>query len=427
MAEEFNDGPPRLLIDQYDNMFTLKDEISRGGQGVVYRTTDTDIAIKQPLVSGTDIPDTSLNLQKRFEHIRLLPLPERIEITLPISILKSEPGYVMQLLNNMKPFEKLFSGRTDAEKYENYSKAGSARFRLGILAKCAAILARLHNAGLVYGDISDKNCFMGEGENPMVWLIDADNLAFETVKGKGGFFTPGYGAPEIVTGRDSSRPRTDCWAFAVLAFKMLTLIHPFLDGKMVQENEDEDNWDSGPNSDESELSLDQKALMGFFPYVYDEDDDSNAAVGGLPPELIFTSQLQRLFQETFGPGRTQPWRRPSMAFWAWELTKAYDQMLVCPKCGMSYFEENNKICPFCDGSKPAYFRAVTPYGVKLYQAQEDQEEHVLPHRLFYPFSLAQNDKPEYYALLDFNTGTSQAVRGTVFPDNLKIEFVEERK
>ena len=34
--------------------------------------------------------------------------------------------------------------------------------------------------------------------------------------------------PEVVQGRDQSRPRTDCWAFAVMTFKLLALCHPFI-------------------------------------------------------------------------------------------------------------------------------------------------------------------------------------------------------
>lgn len=35
-----------------------------------------------------------------------------------------------------------------------YAETGSTRRRLRALSKCASILARLHSAGLVYGDIA---------------------------------------------------------------------------------------------------------------------------------------------------------------------------------------------------------------------------------------------------------------------------------
>ena len=96
--------PESPLVDEYDNIHFLSDELARGGQGVVFRTKDADLAIKQPLDSLGN-PDKASNLRERFNSIRLLPLPSRIPISLPLASLRDEPGYVMRLLNGMKPFE----------------------------------------------------------------------------------------------------------------------------------------------------------------------------------------------------------------------------------------------------------------------------------------------------------------------------------
>jgi len=40
------------LVDEYGNIHYPSEELARGGQGVVFRTTDADLAIKQPL----DVP-----------------------------------------------------------------------------------------------------------------------------------------------------------------------------------------------------------------------------------------------------------------------------------------------------------------------------------------------------------------------------------
>ena len=39
----------RYVVDQYGNRFEITEELARGGQGVVYRTSDADLAVKQPL------------------------------------------------------------------------------------------------------------------------------------------------------------------------------------------------------------------------------------------------------------------------------------------------------------------------------------------------------------------------------------------
>ena len=109
--------------------------------------------------------------------------------------------------------------KNEAKKIVHYYKTGGLRRRLNALFKCASLLARLHGNGMVYGDISPNNIFISEGlEDPSVWLIDADNIRFEITAGGSVVYTPKYGAPELVQGKDGGRPASDCHAFAVVAF-----------------------------------------------------------------------------------------------------------------------------------------------------------------------------------------------------------------
>ena len=431
------------LSDEYGNLHYLASEISRGGQGVVFRTTDADLAIKQALKTA-DQPDGNAQLRARFQHIRLLPMPSRIPVSLPLAILRDEPGYVMWLLSDMESFASFeLDGKTKkaiekeaaplppwledvrdpdrALRLFHYARTGSTRRRLFALAKCAAILARLHAAGLVYGDISPNNAFIGEGWSREVWLIDADNLRFERPSGGGTFFTQGYGAPEIVRGMDSSRPRSDSWAFAVMAFKLLALCHPFI-GKKVQEPEDEESgWDAEPLPDGAPADLHEQAYAGYLPFVDDEDDNSNEARGGLSRQIVATLEMQRLFQYTLGAGRTQAHRRPALFFWARALTQAFDRSLDCPTCHMSYFADDHEACPYCRALRPAFVRARTPRWEVL--IGDGTQEFKLPHRLFHPFSFEHHDDTEYEA--DLSRTPAIPVRGTKpFPAELQFEYVQ---
>ncbi len=49
MTETIEHQDLRHLVDEYGNSHQVTDELARGGQGVVFRTKDTDLAIKQPL------------------------------------------------------------------------------------------------------------------------------------------------------------------------------------------------------------------------------------------------------------------------------------------------------------------------------------------------------------------------------------------
>ncbi|MGB3976015.1 MAG: lipopolysaccharide kinase InaA family protein [bacterium] len=454
MSNSDQKSSPRLIIDEYENHHYISTELARGGQGVVFRTTDVDVAIKQP-IDATGQLDKNIDLRNRFQNIRILPLPPRIPISLPLSILRDEPGYVMYLLNDMEPFEVFdMSGKTYRElqkkfdtkklqlpkwlekisdiktrlKTHHYADSGSTKRRLYALSKCAAILARLHSAGLVYGDISLKNVFFGTKSSRDVWLIDADNLRLEMIEGGSVVYTPHYGAPEIVQNTDSSRPRTDCWAFAVMAFSMLTMSHPFIGKKVLEPDDEESGWDTDPASDDELVDLDEKAYAGYLPFVDDKDDDSNIAVTfpPLPRDLVMTSALQQLFQETLGVGRTQPHRRPTMAFWALELSRAHDLSLDCPNCKMSFFADDRDACPYCDTPRPAFFRAKTDRWQILFPAIS--KEHSLPHRLFNPFSMEHFDDTEYEMVIDVSKKEAKPVRGTkLFPLELSIDFVEAKK
>ena len=446
MREPTEHQAPRVLVDEYGNFHQITDELARGGQGVVYRTKDSDLAVKQPLDASGKL-DKTANLRECFQRIRLLPMPQRIPISLPLAILRDEPGYVMRLLNDMKPFAVFDLDGRIKKKLEDerkvlpqwlakipekdlalrllyYASTGSTRRRLRALAKCAAILARLHNAGMVYGDISSKNVFVGEGDNPDVWLIDADNMRTELLNGGASVYTPGYGAPEVVLGRDQSSPRTDCWAFAVMAFKLLVLCHPFIGNKVLQSEKDDVGWDaeSQTRSDSAPLSMQDQAYAGHLPFVDDEDDDSNSGAGGLPRVLVTTPGLHRLFQATFGSGREHPSTRPTMAFWALELTKAADRALDCPECAMSYFADDHASCPYCRGERPAFTRIQTPRWEIVIPASTT--ELALPHRLFHPFSFESHDTMEYESVLNFASKTAVPARGAnAFPDSVIFNFV----
>lgn len=443
-------------IDEYDNVFEVTQPLSSGGQGIVYRLTDADLALKRPARDGVVLEDVRFN--DEFKKVRLLALPDRVQVTTPLSTLKGAPGYVMRLLNGMRPLtlfqlkpedEKAFEGKPlpawlagfdDDRKrrggyvYLHYAKTGGAKRRHLTLAKTAAILARLHANGLVYGDISLNNVFVGEGADPAVWLIDADNLRLERARGGGGVYTPGLGAPEVVTGKDDSRPRSDCWAFAVMAYKLLRLAHPFLGAKVSGESGEEEDWANVPLGGAPGMTAEDMAYSGMFPFVDDENDRSNALpknVMTIPRDWLFTTQLKRLFQETLGAGRTDASRRPAIGFWAMECARAADLMITCPNCGMTYFPESVKLCPYCDSDNSPYVLIKTSRW-RLLASEKDVTDGTLglPHRMFHPFSLRQFDEIERYCesdvtlSLDFGRRISAAQRGSVLPEGIEVSFSE---
>lgn len=404
--------------DEYSNLHERGSELGRGGQGVVFRTRDPDVAIKLAL-DGNGRSVAYAGYLARLRRVRALPVPRRLHLSAPMAVLKDTAGYVMRLLNGMEPFSTFFAapsaglGRGNmpawlssmppelAQRLLAYRDTGGLHRRLVALYKCSTVLARLHGAGLVYGDVSPANAFLSR--DPVsrdVWLIDADNLRYEMSGSRLGVYTPSFGAPELVQGLDGGRPRTDCHAFAVMAFWMLTSLHPFI-GALVEEGGDGD-W---ADEDDTAPSMDDKAYAGLLPWILDEDDDRNCKDNGLAG-LVLTDELLRLFQETFGRGRTKPWMRPAMFHWPVALARAADQAIPCPGCGMGYyfdFGDAAQRCPFCEVTRPralvvtAYhwlgqrFDAASPAWQLAQPWTPGSPNPVLPHRLFYPFSVTESD------------------------------------
>jgi serine/threonine protein kinase len=373
-----------ICADEHNNVYYITKVLAQGGQGIVYRTRDADTAVKFVTDNNGNIidPKHAASYQEKFRKLRFLPVPDDANITFPAALLSKQAGYVMHFLNGMSPVSGLcinagnsadineeeipewLKGMPDsnaAKQFSKYCKTGGLRRRLHVLYKISSQLAILHGVGLVYGDISGNNIFITDDkdnfitddeDNFSVWFIDADNLKYEGAYGA--VYTPRYGAPELVQERGPGTMASDCHAFAVLAYIMLTMTHPFIGEKVTGEASD---WaDTNDNNEDPEA----RALAGYYPWVRDKDDDSNRSSDGLPPELLFNEEIDVLFQETFGKGRIDPKKRPAIFHWPLAFAQAADSAIQCPGCRMSYrydytdADTGAEQCPYCEKPAPAF-------------------------------------------------------------------------
>ena len=364
---------PDKFTDEFDVSHKRASKLGQGGQGIVLRSQDPDIAIK--LVTN-DQQELLVDLSKvqayhrKFKELRRLPLPQDIEVCKPMAKLKNHAGYVMRLLATMKAVDQLWphpknikniklkdipnwldeiakSNLKYAQWLTYYMQTGGIKSRLAILSETARIIARLHSNGLVYGDINQENIFYSQDKDLVeVWLIDADNVIFEDRKTKQIVYTPKFGAPELVKQEEGIRFRTDVHAFAVLAYKMLSLSHPF-EGQALQ---DDGGWESS-SSDEDHLDADTKVELGLYPFIDHPSDRSNASENsGLPSFLFYTNEIKSIFSKTFVDGLHSPHLRPTMLNWHSVLRRAAQSCLKCSSCDMSYFPLDPRepyACPFC--------------------------------------------------------------------------------
>lgn len=423
---------PRWVKDELSQWHKLTKELGRGGQGVVYRTSDPELLVKMPLKNGKEITDKAdvEHFEKQFERLYLLPLTEAMHITKPLYLLAEQAGYVMQMMQDMQPIgewlpqifkkqlAKTFTRPTwlsedvpleAAYSLAMYAESGGTKRRLELLAQATIELIKLHSVGVIFMDVSPENIFCSTSlSHSEVWLIDADNLRFETVNSKSGVLTPQYGAPEIVKGEDGARVGSDAYSLSLLAFKILTMTGAFNGQRFKDAMDEEDDW----ADDETEAggpSLEVQAEQGELPFIFDAEDDSNSSVDGLPSNLVLTPALLRFFQTMFGAGRTQAWRRPSLHSLPRLLTSAADASISCV-CGMSFYYQSSTAkhsCPYCQHT-PQELLVATSYFYTKEGADElawtwvtpftDGQNLRIPRRLSGSFEIDSHNTP----LLEIN-------------------------
>lgn len=360
--------PKHGLQDEWSQQHKLTKVLGRGGQGVVFRTLDPDLVVKFILKDNQVITNTAEKetYKKKLSKLSLYPIAPEFNIAKPLFMIKDFAGYVMQMMQGMHSVQTMLDYKKPKDIQDDlpswlsrelpieisyplahYAKTGGSKQRLAILMQTASELSKLHNVGLIYGDISPENVFCSvDRQFNHVWFIDADNIRFDTPKPGSIVYTPGYGAPELLTKQDGCRTQSDCYSFATLAFKLLTMVAPF-DGAAFDED---GGWDEGDTSTED------KAQQGLLPFIDDLIDDSNRAKSGLPRDLVLTPELKTLFAKTFTQGRVNPWQRPTIHHWPEALAAAHDAMIPCSGCNMSYYPTCHKECPYCEQPIPDYFQ-----------------------------------------------------------------------
>ncbi|MFM7362541.1 MAG: protein kinase domain-containing protein [Cyanobium sp.] len=240
---------------------------------------------------------------------------------------------------------------------------------------------RLHSKGLCYKDVSTGNLFL-RPQDGRILICDNDNVAVTGAGSGVSLRTAGFTAPEVLQGQARPSSGSDLFSLAVLLFRLLTRSDPFK-GRLELEIRCMD-------------APAQRQLYAVDPvFVFDPDDQRNRP----DPEVhravsvtwpIYPLELQRRFQQTFGPGLREPGSRVLTGQWCETLAAVLDQRLLCPHCDQEVFGagDGSDRCWACGGA----IGAVPHLGLRrgLVIAQADNELH--PHH-FDPLALENLDVP----------------------------------
>lgn len=311
---------------QYD----LGNKLGQGGQGAVFETQHPSVLVKLTKILS---PEKKKQTEAHLQWLQRQPL-EALNIARPLALILEEKraGYVMELMDGLAPLKQLLESTQECG-LEGFLETGGLVRRIKLLGKLARTLAKLHGMGLAYGDLSPDNIFISNDSNySEVWLIDCDNICYNSRSSEAGVYTPDYGAPEILKGLSGINSYTDSWSFAVIAYQLLTMKHP-LKGDMVNDGEPE---------------LEEQTLQGDFPWVGHTEDNSNSCSDGIPDELVIGNKLASLLNQCFVDGLHSPEMRPTLSSWADAFEDSDKVILNCEDCSSSFYFNAAQQCSFCD-------------------------------------------------------------------------------
>jgi serine/threonine protein kinase len=212
-------GPP-TRIGRYD----VVRELGRGGAGVVYEATDTElrrrVALKV-LLSGTFARARELQRFKQEAQAVARLDHEGIVKVLDIGSHVDGAWFAMEFVDGPSLMD-----RVRAEGHLGWEEA------VRIAAVVARALAHAHGAGLLHRDVKPHNVLLERGREPKLadfGLALAADADVTRLTGTGQILgTPMYMAPEQATGDlRALGPHTDVYALGVTLYESLTGKVPF--------------------------------------------------------------------------------------------------------------------------------------------------------------------------------------------------------
>ncbi|MDY7524631.1 hypothetical protein [Sphingomonas sp. 10B4] len=299
----------------------LGDRIGRGGEGEVNAVADgSGRAVKIYLN-----PDAAREAKVRAIVAGGLGAvcPD---VTFPLEIVRTPDGrfagFTMRQVTGHKPIHELIA--TSARR-QHFPKA-NFRFLAHVALNVARIVANVHAAGVVIGDVNASGFLVSQ--NGTVTLIDADSLQIGSHRCRVGMVE--YTPPElqgVPFGTINRTPDHDAFGLAVMLFQILALgRHPFAGVVRGRSNQ-----------------LDQAIVEGRFAYSLLRTVSATPPPGALRLEELpraIRLLFERAFAQRLGP-------RPTAAEWVPALRALASNLTQCPRISNHYVATPSIPCPWC--------------------------------------------------------------------------------
>ncbi|MCW5769031.1 MAG: protein kinase [Phycisphaeraceae bacterium] len=224
--------PPRVALPANAvRGFELGDEISRGGQGVVYRAVQTSTkrsAAIKVLLGGAFASDRQ---RHRFE--REVEIAARLRHPNIVSVFESgqttdgSPYVAMEFVDGVA-LDAFVEQRYGALKRSDRERINGV---VALMAMIAAGVGHAHTAGVMHRDLKPSNILVDREGKPRVLdfgLARASEPSRDLSTTREFVGTPAYASPEQLAGDPASvNARTDVYALGLILYALLTGRHPY--------------------------------------------------------------------------------------------------------------------------------------------------------------------------------------------------------
>ncbi len=211
--------------------FELLEEISRGGQGVVYRAVQ--VATKRPAAVKMLLGGTFATERQRQRFEREIEIAARLRHPNIVSVFESGQSVDGSPYVAMEFVDGASLDRYAEDHYGTTGKHDRARVDavMRLMGAIASGVGHAHTAGVIHRDLKPSNILVDLAGNPRVLdfgLARAAEPSRDVSATQEFVGTPAFASPEQLAGDPASiNARTDVYALGLILYRLLTGKHPY--------------------------------------------------------------------------------------------------------------------------------------------------------------------------------------------------------
>ncbi|MFM6499615.1 MAG: protein kinase domain-containing protein, partial [Dolichospermum sp.] len=315
----------------------LGKEIANSGEAKVWRTNENGYLAK---IYHSPTPERVQKLAVMIDNSPTEPNSHlgHVSFAWPKSVLKNAQGnFVGFLMPEIKGGKELIDVY-NPQRRKKLELEIDWRFLHTTALNIASIIAALHEAGYVLGDIKPQNILVNNRALPSI--IDTDSFQIKNPRNSKVYRclvgSEGYTPPELM-GRDfdiiEQTEVHDRFRLGVIIYQLLFGGNSPFQGKWTGAGETPE-----PNE-----------LIRRGLWVYGANTLITAAARTIPLEIVYPD-IQQCFLKCFNDGHKNPNSRPTAREWLEALKVGNDNLTICGRVDSHYYSRTFGNCYWCDRS-----------------------------------------------------------------------------